>query len=95
MLLREATFPESTDCDRLLPLPSLFLVLGPPEDEDSALTDSPRKAARCCDRMDRLSSMGVNMLYCLRCGSFFTSCHSGSAFGSTGVGGCGSWICGG
>lgn len=28
------------------------------------------KAAKCCDKTDRFSSIGVKMLCCLRCGNF-------------------------
>lgn len=83
-LLREMA-PTSTDCARLPPASS-FTLRGSPKD------------AKCCDRMDRFSSMGVNMLCCLRCGSFlmaeFTSRRGlpdrsglGSGFGSIGAGG--------
>lgn len=89
----------STECVALfvslstLPLPqsAMGLLFGT-EDEDQSGFDGPlRNAARCCDRIDRFSSIGVKILYCFRCGSFFTSCHSGvSLLGSLGDGGCGS-----
>ena len=60
------------------------------------------KAARCWERIDRFSSMGVKMLARARCGCFLMAVSSkracrpvgsGLALGSTGAGGCGS--CGG
>lgn len=82
------TEPTSTDCARL------------PFAPDSSLRPEA-KDARCCDRIDRFSSMGVKMLCCLRCGIFLMAdavsrkgwcglSELGSGFGSMGAGGCGS-----
>lgn len=54
-MLREAV-GASKDCD-LFPFASF-------------LTWDSAKAARCCDKTDRFSSIGVKMLCCFRCGSF-------------------------
>ena len=37
---------------------------------DSVFGVSEVNDSRCCDRMDRFSSIGVKMLWDLRCGSF-------------------------
>lgn len=43
------------------------------------------KAAKCCERTDRFSSMGVKMLCCLRCGSFLIA-DTASIGGACGAG---------
>lgn len=96
------TLETSIDCERLFG--SFFI-------RDSVLirSGSAAKDARCCERMDLFSSMGVKMLCCLRCGCRLMASEvfsrgtrgrsgGGAALGSTGAGGCGScgggWGCG-
>lgn len=50
------TLPTSIDCDRLA--------------AGSDLMSGALKAARCCERIDRFSSIGVKMLARARCGCF-------------------------
>lgn len=77
------TLPTSIDCDLL---------------EDASDLTSGWNAARCCERIDRFSSMGVKMLPPLRGGAFLTAVSkrggwralsTGSGFGldSMGAGG--------
>lgn len=84
----------STDCARLAALAAAAAA------PDSVLIGSEANEARCCDRIDRFSSIGVKMLCDLRCGSFLMAesvlssggCgrSMGSDFGITGGGGGGS-----
>lgn len=82
MLLFLGTLPASIECDRL------------PAISDFA---SGWKASKCCERIDRFSSIGVNMLPPLRAGCFLMlvsrrsgcralSTGSGLGFGSMGTG---------
>lgn len=81
----------STDCERLCPAAA---------ESGFAPCDSLANEARCCDKMDRFSSMGVNMLWDFFWGNFFMAMSvfksgrcgrsDGSTLTSKGGGGCGS-----
>lgn len=87
----EAVLRDGSRDDDRFPFASSFLM------PDSA------KAAKCCDKTDRFSSIGVNMLCCFRWGSFLiadavssngaagTGLSRDSVFGSSGAGGP-SWL---
>lgn len=53
------TFETSIDCERLF---GSFFILG----SGLIRSGSGAKEARCCERMERFSSMGVKMLCCFR-----------------------------
>jgi hypothetical protein len=69
------------DCDRLSV--SLWAPGSTLTGVSPLLLSGAAKEAKCCDRMDRFSSMGVKMLCCLRWGIFLIA---ESVFSSGAVG---------